>query len=109
GLSHKVCTILELPQAQMPALRLRSTIKARLPAAPAAMRLCGPEAQFRTWERSEEQPAKRTASTILVQLSAFLTPVPARTLFYGKTALCRTWVFYLETATAGPTISMTAG
>src|SRR5579859_5977183 len=109
GLLLKVLPILELCRAQTPARRLRSTIKARLQVAPEAMRLCGPVAQFRTWERSEELPVKRTESTISERLSASLTPVPARTLFYGKTALCGTWAFCPATPAAAPTISMTAG
>src|SRR6478609_6260605 len=107
GLLLMVLAILELYPAQMPVRRLPSTIRARSLAAPANMRLCGPPAQFRTWERWEAPPAKRTASTIWVRLSASLTPVPARMLFYGKTAPCRTWAFYPETAAVTLTISMT--
>src|SRR5579864_2434118 len=104
-----VLAILELCRARMPVRRLPSTIKARSLGAPASMRLFGLAATFRTWALWVAPPAKRTASTILEQSLASLTPVLAHTLFYGKTAPCRTLAFFLAIPAATLTISMTAG
>src|SRR5579871_142983 len=107
GLLPTGLPILELWPAQMPARRLPSTIKARWRVVPGDMQLCGLAATFRTWGRSAAQPVKRTASTILVRSSASLTPAPVRMLFYGKTAPCRTSVFFQAIPAATLTISMT--
>ncbi len=74
---------------------------------PAIMRLCGLAAAFKILARSAAQPVKRTASIILARLSASLTPALARTLFYGKTAQCRTLAFFPAIPAATLIISTT--